>query len=318
MYDSGGSERSWMDKKYTLKKHPLYGFFQIAPTPGREEINAYYAKEFYSSQYVQCNDSHIDVQDKEKSFYQGHFDDVLHALEEVGQRPLSGMSLLDIGCGWGQALVHFRRQGVVCTGIDPATEAVRFVRDLGFEVFESDIDDLTIFKDRKFDVVCLLNVLEHVTDPVRVLRAIHSNLLMENGLLVVEVPNEFNPFQMCADECLHLDRWWVAPPAHLNYFSVESLSRFMEGNGFLPCVKQASFPLEMFLLFGENYVKKARRGKFCHQRRMEFEHRLRSTGRSDVLRKFYRSLAEQNLGRQITIVARRIEPLVGSLPSGSK
>ena len=40
-------------------------------------------------------------------------------------------------------------------------------------------------------------------------------------------------------------------------------------------ISEASFPLEMFLLFGENYVKDPATGKTCHKKRVAFEQNLR-------------------------------------------
>ncbi|MBK8870718.1 MAG: class I SAM-dependent methyltransferase [Elusimicrobia bacterium] len=294
-----------VEHQYKLEKDPVYGFFRVVPCPSSKELQEYYSREFYSAQYSNCNDSSIEIQEKDKEFYQGHFEDICCAIEETSRRPSTGLRVLDIGCGWGQALLHFRKRGMQCVGLDPAPEAVRYARAQGLEVYESNMGDVSILNERKFDVVCLLNVLEHLPDPGLVLETIHGKLLAEGGLLIVEVPNEFNAFQVCADEEFQLAQWWVAPPAHLNYFTVDTLTSFMEGHGFSVRLKEASFPMEMFLLFGENYVKKNRRGRTCHKKRMNFEHHLRSTGRTDVLRRFYRSLAEQNLGRQIFVVAER-------------
>ena len=59
----------------------------------------------------------------------------------------------------------------------------------------------------------------------------------------------------------------------------------------------------MFLLFGDNYVGNQKLGKICHQKRVTFEKNLRDNGKSKLLKKFYRSLAKLNLGRQIVVYA---------------
>ena len=60
--------------------------------------------------------------------------------------------------------------------------------------------------------------------------------------------------------------------------------------------------MEMFLLFGENYVKDGTLGKACHKKRVAFEANLRQT-RPDLLREFYKALANLGLGRQIVAFA---------------
>jgi hypothetical protein len=75
----------------------------------------------------------------------------------------------------------------------------------------------------------------------------------------------------------------------------------LESLGFTIEICEASFPLEMFLLFGDNYVKDGKLGSSCHKKRVNFEQNLRKQGKASTLKNFYRSLAELNLGRQITI-----------------
>ena len=66
-------------------------------------------------------------------------------------------------------------------------------------------------------------------------------------------------------------------------------------------VCESSFPLEMFLLFGDNYVKDGKLGSSCHKKRVAFEENLRKLGKKNTLKNFYRSLATLNLGRQISV-----------------
>jgi hypothetical protein len=108
---------------------------------------------------------------------------------------------------------------------------------------------------------------------------------------------------MAGRDLHQLSDWWVVPPAHLNYFSKDSLVNLLEGTGYTVKISEASFPLEMFLLFGDCYVNNSELGKECHKKRVAFEINLRNFGGTHKLRQFYRALAELNLGRQITIYA---------------
>lgn len=92
-------------------------------------------------------------------------------------------------------------------------------------------------------------------------------------------------------------------PAHLNYFTRETLQKLIEGTGYKVGLAESSFPLEMFLLFGDCYVNNPELGKQCHQKRVAFEENLRRLGYEDKLREFYQALAKLNLGRQIKMYA---------------
>ena len=52
----------------------------------------------------------------------------------------------------------------------------------------------TYLSGKKFDIITMLNVLEHLADPVLALRQI-KKLINKDGILVIDVPNDFNDFQ---------------------------------------------------------------------------------------------------------------------------
>lgn len=293
--------------QYTLARNAEFGFLQIRPTPSAEEITRFYAEEFYSSQYPRFNNSALKEQLRDQAFHDAHREDICRAIERISGRALAGQRILDVGCGWAQALVYFKRKGAICYGFDPAPEAVEHGRSEGLNVKQAGMETAAVFPGERFDVVTLLNVLEHLADPVGILREIHSRVLAPGGIVVVEVPNDFNALQVCGQRIHGLKEWWVAPPAHLNYFNNDTLCRLLIGVGYAVEWTEAAFPLEMFLLFGENYVADRALGRRCHERRMAFEMNLRENGFGEVLQRLYRSLAEQNLGRQVLAYARRPE-----------
>jgi SAM-dependent methyltransferase len=188
-------------------------------------------------------------------------------------------------------------------GFDPVPEAVAYAQKLGLRVVQAGMETADVFRGRRFDVVTLLNVLEHLADPVSVVREIKEKILKPGGVLVIDVPNEFNAFQLCAQKAHDLEPWWIAPPAHLNYFTASTLKALLAGAGYRVERMEASFPMEMFLLFGHNYVGDGALGRKCHEQRMAFELNLRRQGGENVLHEFYRSLAELNLGRQVVAYA---------------
>ncbi|MDF3033472.1 MAG: methyltransferase family protein [Alphaproteobacteria bacterium] len=290
-------------KKYELKANPHYGFLQIRPTPSLEEINRFYAEEFYSGEYKKFNDSTLEVQLEDQEFYEGTWSDMqLHIIDILGRNP-EEIKILDIGCGWAQALLFFKERGFDCYGFDPSPEAIKYGLSKGIKVECAGLENMSVFKDIKFDVVILKNVLEHLPDPEKSLQEIHSFVLNKGGLLVIDVPNEFNIFQIAGKELHNLSDWWIAPPAHLNYFNKDTLTSLLEGVGFEVKLIESSFPLEIFLLFGDCYVGNDLLGKQCHKKRVAFETNLRKLGYSGKLRQLYQALAKLGLGRQITTYA---------------
>ncbi len=173
----------------------------------------------------------------------------------------------------------------------------------GLNVVQAGMETVEVFKDQKFDVVSLFNVLEHLSDPEAVINEIRQKIISPKGLVIIEVPNEFNAFQQCGQKVHDLKEWWVAPPAHLNYFNKDSLCKLLSYCGFNVLHAEGSFPMEMFLLFDENYVDDRDIGRQCHEKRMAFERHLREQGFENALNDFYQALASVNLGRQVLVIA---------------
>ncbi|HVR72950.1 MAG TPA: class I SAM-dependent methyltransferase [Planctomycetota bacterium] len=99
--------------------------------------------------------------------------------------------LLDAGCGPGWALERFRGAGFDATGIDASQVAVREAKSRGLDARVADLErpPREALGDAGFDVVVLLEVLEHLLDPLGVLRRL-GEVLEPGGRLVVSLPNE--------------------------------------------------------------------------------------------------------------------------------
>ena len=148
-------------------------------------------------------------------------------------------------------------------------------------------------------------VLEHIPDPASLLRLVHQQM-NDNGIVCIIVPNDFNPFQIVLRDHLKFSPWWVAPPYHINYFNFDSLSNLVERCGFKVIHKEATFPIDMFLLMGDNYVDNDALGRTCHSRRVSFEKALSQSGLGDIMSKLYSGFAQQGIGREVVLFAKVI------------
>jgi SAM-dependent methyltransferase len=98
-------------------------------------------------------------------------------------------SLLDVGTGIGQLLSLAKPYYKETHGIEVSGTAIRIAKDkYGLELFRGTIETM-VDSGKVFDNISLFHVLEHVPDPVSLLRICHS-LLSERGVLIVAVPNE--------------------------------------------------------------------------------------------------------------------------------
>lgn len=109
-----------------------------------------------------------------------------HIIRRIERRQKPG-TLLDVGCGRGVFLSIAQRRGWSVTGIDPSIESVREAqRFLGNKVYCTTLE--TWETDLVFDVITLINVLDHLLNLQEAIRRINT-LLSERGLLYLRCPN---------------------------------------------------------------------------------------------------------------------------------
>lgn len=286
-----------------LIRDEIYGYLRADPLPTQEEVEKYYKEEFYSSNYQAFNDSSLETKLEELNFFETQYEDIYDICERYFIE-LKGRTLFEIGFGYGQALDFFHKRGLKVSGLEPAPEGVKYAQDKGFDVVCAGIEDLaSVVGSKRHDIVLLLNVLEHLREPAEALIEIREKILKTDGLLIIDVPNEFNDFQCIANEEYALNEWWVVPPNHINYFSVSSLERLFKKCGYEVYYKKASFPMELFLLMGDIYVKDGDLGKACHNKRQRFEQLMCKYGKKEKLNNLYEKFAELELGRQVIMYA---------------
>jgi len=292
------------DPRYNMITDPQYGYIRADPLPTPEEVDKFYRDEFYGK-LKKFKESDLSTQMKQKEYFSWRWQDIHRVVDKfLAENPVSGTpTVFDLGCGFSQALLYFREQGFKVTGMEVATEAVEYGQKQGLDVRQGGVDDVPSIQE-KYDIVLVLDVLEHLINPAQAVKDIKTHLLKPGGLLVIDVANDYNQFQLAANETYDLDEYWVAPPLHLNYFSPQTLQGMVNSFGFETYFCESSFPLEMFLLFGDVYVGDDKLGPACHQKRVSFERVLRNSGRGELLHQFYEALAKLGLGRQVVLFSR--------------
>ncbi len=126
--------------------------------------------------------------------------------EQLGD--LRGRTLLDVGCGLGEAAVYFALEGatVTATDISPGmcdtTRRLAEANGVTVETHVSAIEDLGLPADRQFDIIYTGNTLHHADIPVMLDRTLPH--LKPDGVFVSWDPVAYNPvinvYRAMADE----------------------------------------------------------------------------------------------------------------------
>jgi 2-polyprenyl-3-methyl-5-hydroxy-6-metoxy-1,4-benzoquinol methylase len=168
-------------------------------------------------------------------------------------------TVLDVGCGNGLITVEVGKSGYVVTGIDASEASIDTARSLNnlpnvtFVVVAA--GNFTPPPDKYAAIICS-EVLEHLDDPLPLLNTLHQSLL-DNGILIVTVPNGAGPRELFVTRPIqYLQKKnnvvWKSVSAlkkhlgytgttvqsnaddltHLQFFTYKSLSRLAHAAGF--------------------------------------------------------------------------------------
>lgn len=172
----------------------------------------------------------------------------------LSSRVQSDGVVLDIGCGYGALAEICRDRGFTYVGVDVDAGGVKDLIGRGFEAHElvveaSEAFDLSlreILGDRSVAAILMLDVIEHVADPVGVLEALRS----------ISLSHDAAPLILCLPNVTHYDvgakllmgRWdqtrvGILDDTHVHFFSAELLDRTTRAAGWHE-VEALDFTLE--------------------------------------------------------------------------
>jgi 2-polyprenyl-3-methyl-5-hydroxy-6-metoxy-1,4-benzoquinol methylase len=161
----------------------------------------------------------------------GHYLDVLDAHVPAGR-------IVDVGCAAGLFLDVARARGWDVHGVEISEYAASIARerhDLAVET--GDVTDVAL-EPGSFDVVAMLDMLEHAPDPVAALRHVRP-LIAPGGALLLVLPNDRNLVTWVAMLAYRLSGGRLRRPAegvhqvyHLSYFTPATIRRVLESARF--------------------------------------------------------------------------------------
>jgi 2-polyprenyl-3-methyl-5-hydroxy-6-metoxy-1,4-benzoquinol methylase len=157
--------------------------------------------------------------------------------------------LLDVGCGTGAFLGEVARSTrwrVV--GLDLCQESVDICRQKGLEAYQGKLEDSPIFAENAVDVVSLWHLLEHVDNPLLLLKRIKTQM-RPGGRVFFSVP--LSPM---SSEASGLDPLNLAPH-HLTRWSSKALSEL---------AKTLGFETEIFMPRAGNWIARSTRSLSVH------------------------------------------------------
>lgn len=277
-----------------------YGFFQVYPTPSQKELEEYYSKKYYQAPTVATYAAQYSEQELRLTKIAAEVADNVLTNYSINQN----RTLFDIGCGEGFFMSFLEKLGWSVFGTDYSEAGIiaqnpHLFEKVTFGNAETDLIN-RIELGEKYTLVNLGNILEHVTDPVYLIRLL-KNLVDKDGILRIVVPNDTSEFQGLLKSVGKSNDEWYCAPDHLSYFNFNSLNNFVSREGFSVIESFGDFPIEMFLMNDySNYYKHRDSGSQAHFSRVKIMNYVRDQG-LDIYMQWSKALAVTKLSRSCIV-----------------
>ncbi len=188
------------------------------PLPlAKELIGHFYSKE--SGYHSKLAKNLQEIKKNNKKFTK--IIDALTHLEATG-------NLLDVGCANGEFLFLAKKHGFNSYGVEANTYTADIAMSNGLNVFNGTLEEKN-FEDNYFSVIYLGDIIEHVVDPVALLKEC-KRILKKEGIIVISTPN-MDCFWVKVTQviCDWFKFPWsvLLPPYHVYLFSESNFKKLM-------------------------------------------------------------------------------------------
>lgn len=217
------------------------------PFPTKNQIEDHYKKKFVSGNY--------EVLRKNIDFYQAIYQKYINLINSENGS-LKNKKILDIGCFTGDFLSLVQDKGAIPYGVELQKDAFKIAN----KKFPNKIQNCFFEKAKfnfKFDIITMFGLIEHLTNPERLLMLVYS-WLADDGIIIIQTPNTDSIFAKI------LKRYWppYEPIEHIHYFSQKNIRMFLEKYKFnnievIPHYKKLSIDYVFCMLgnFGSEFQK---------------------------------------------------------------
>ena len=189
------------------------GLVYLHPRPTAQELMKNY------EDYLPTPSEEIDKWEKMMKQIVDKSADLIEARTNTG-----GGRLLDIGCGYGFFLKEMKLRGWDVEGVEVSQTGRQYARDKwGINVYSQPVEDIDI-PENSFDVVTLFYLIEHVNNPMALLREV-NRILRPGGLILLRWPHTTPIVRLLGPLSRKLDLYHT--PYHLYDFSPETMKMLM-------------------------------------------------------------------------------------------
>ena len=228
----------------------------------------------------------------------------------------SSGSLFDLGAGWGHFMLTGQMLGYDVYGIEISEQPYLYSKnDLKLPVDHIDFFDMK--EDKKFDIVTMWDVLEHIDKADDVI-AKCARITAKDGYIVIQVPQIDSYFAK-----KHKDNWKMMGLDHVNYFGKKTITQLLKKHGYEVKTIKSSFEIKLFIMYTILPLLKRLRGD-KKQTQQQANNAIKASERQQYFNTFtqkpmwklklymkihnliYKTLELLNIGEEMIVVAKKV------------
>lgn len=204
-----------------------------------------YLKNLYSEEYFNNENSGVlgyEHYVKDEENIKKTFERRLKKIEKI----IKPGKVLDIGCATGFFMQTAINKGWEAEGIEISEYAASIGKKNKLKIYNEDLSKIKLGK-KKYDLITLWDLIEHVTDPVKTLKKVHS-ILKKGGIIAMTTPDVGS---IPAKITRHKWVGYKLSDEHLTYFSRKTIFQLLEKSGFTPISFNHTGKYVNFYLFAD-------------------------------------------------------------------
>ena len=225
-------------------------------------------------------------------------------------------SLFDLGAGWGHFMLTGQILGYDVYGIEISEQPYLYSKnDLKLPVDHIDFFDMK--EDKKFDIVTMWDVLEHIDKADDVI-AKCARITAKDGYIVIQVPQIDSYFAK-----KHKDNWKMMGLDHVNYLGKKTITQLLKKHGYEVKTIKSSFEIKLFIMYTILPLLKRLRGD-KKQTQQQANNAIKASERQQYFNTFtqkplwklklymkihnliYKTLELLNIGEEMIVVAKKV------------
>jgi 2-polyprenyl-3-methyl-5-hydroxy-6-metoxy-1,4-benzoquinol methylase len=206
----------------------ICGLRFLQPRPTKESYEAIYRESYHTLGTGSAGGPYRDQAQSKLRYFNSKLDYLERLLPSKGR-------MFEVGSSMGHFLATARARGWIVEGVDISEWAVKYAwEQFKVRTYCGDIMSLASVSE-VYDLVVSFHTLEHLPNPLEALSLMNS-LLKPGGILMVEVPNQFNDLFTKVTLPYQLHRAHGSKPTlvHTYFFRISDLRGLLQQSGFRP------------------------------------------------------------------------------------